>query len=91
MFWTYLHELLHHWIHDKHDSVYFEPWVEDLCDRFATAVFSACGGRIVGSDRCGNYYVDEMRVSDTSAVTQRLESVSTGDLQALARGKAWTC
>jgi hypothetical protein len=47
-----LHELVHAWLHQYHDKLYFASC--ELAERFADAGFIALGGKITKSRVCGS-------------------------------------
>jgi len=56
------HELIHAWLDQYHEELYFHPNVEELAERFADAAFISLGGYISPKRVCGSYRLP-MRVA----------------------------
>ena len=90
VFLTYLHELMHQWLHQKHPDLYQEDWTELLCEGVARAGFGAFGGTILPRRTCDRWQLPNPlpTVQETSGfknITDDLLRSSPRQLKEMAR------
>ena len=90
VFLTFLHELLHQWLHQNQPEAYDEDWSELFCEGVARAIFSTFGGLMMDEKNCARWRLpqtcpDVRNNSKFQNMVTEIQQSSPRDLRELGR------